>query len=377
MTIEDPDMKPFTGVFKQPGTANWSYQKKVPKDLLGHPAIARAEFGFRASLGTSDLREANKLAVAKLAELNAYWDTLYASQKLTAPGQVPPALVDAISQRLKIAVLAEDDGLRADPVALAESLSHWWGVQERARKLAHERALREAQSEAQEPLPYRPKQVPRWLTDEGREELKDYVQAGQEGVVLADLLDLLQERHRAAAEQARAALGKKNTGPFLFLAEREAMGLGVNLGADAWMSPQAAPIRDACQRAYLEALHGLALRDGGDVVTTPPAPTVLTQAPERLANVSAPAPQGLTLGEVVKAILESYPANDFKRKLNMVTSLMLKLLGPELPVKDLKQAQVSAFLGGFKSEVQHLQACKVRRCKTQPDSTSNFSLKNA
>jgi len=33
--------------------------------------------------------------------------------------------------------------------------------------------------------------------------------------------------------------------------------------------------------------------------------------------------------------------------------------------------------GGFKSEVQHLQACKVRRCKTQPDSTSNFSLKNA
>jgi hypothetical protein len=33
--------------------------------------------------------------------------------------------------------------------------------------------------------------------------------------------------------------------------------------------------------------------------------------------------------------------------------------------------------GGFKSEVQHLQACKVRRCKTRPDSTSNFSLKNA
>jgi hypothetical protein len=33
--------------------------------------------------------------------------------------------------------------------------------------------------------------------------------------------------------------------------------------------------------------------------------------------------------------------------------------------------------GGFKSEVQHLQPCKVRRCKTQPDSTSNFSLKNA
>jgi hypothetical protein len=35
------------------------------------------------------------------------------------------------------------------------------------------------------------------------------------------------------------------------------------------------------------------------------------------------------------------------------------------------------YLGGFKSEVQHLQACKVRRCKTRPDSISNFSLKNA
>jgi hypothetical protein len=33
MTIEGPDMTPFTGVFKQPGTANWSYQKKVPKVL--------------------------------------------------------------------------------------------------------------------------------------------------------------------------------------------------------------------------------------------------------------------------------------------------------------------------------------------------------
>jgi hypothetical protein len=41
-------------------------------------------------------------------------------------------------------------------------------------------------------------------------------------------------------------------------------------------------------------------------------------------------------------------------------------------------AGIAAFtLGGFKSEVQHLQPCKVRRCKTQPDSTSNFSLKNA
>ena len=34
-------------------------------------------------------------------------------------------------------------------------------------------------------------------------------------------------------------------------------------------------------------------------------------------------------------------------------------------------------LGGFKSEVQHLQPCKVRRCKAPQDTTSNFSLKSA
>ena len=33
--------------------------------------------------------------------------------------------------------------------------------------------------------------------------------------------------------------------------------------------------------------------------------------------------------------------------------------------------------GGFKSEVQHLQPCKVRRCKAPQDTTSNFSLKSA
>jgi hypothetical protein len=45
--------------------------------------------------------------------------------------------------------------------------------------------------------------------------------------------------------------------------------------------------------------------------------------------------------------------------------------------REARGLEIHAELGGFKSEVQHLQACKVRRCKTRPDSTSNFSLKNA
>jgi hypothetical protein len=53
--------------------------------------------------------------------------------------------------------------------------------------------------------------------------------------------------------------------------------------------------------------------------------------------------------------------------------------GDPAPTEFWDQAKVIQlqYQGGFKSEVQHLQPCKVRRCKTQPDSTSNFSLKNA
>lgn len=56
---------------------------------------------------------------------------------------------------------------------------------------------------------------------------------------------------------------------------------------------------------------------------------------------------------------------------------------PVVPVEKwrLKPTQLAmtcaATPGGFKSEVQHLQPCKVRRCKAPRDTTSNFSLKTA
>jgi hypothetical protein len=343
MTAKDPDMIPLPCVLRRPGSANWQYWKPNPDDLLNHPAIGGKQWACRVSLGTSDLREANAKAAAKLAELEAYWSTLRASQRATAPTEVTPALADAIAQRVKAAVLADDERLRADPEALAESLSHWWTTQERARKLAHDRALRDAQTEAEEPAPYRPKKVPQWLTEDGREELREHVNAGQGGVVLGDLLGLLKERHEAAAKQARQALGKGNTGPFLVLAEREAMALGVNLGADAWVSPEAKPLRDACQRAYLEALEGLALRDDGEVVDTPLSPVTVNE-PTKAQQATPAADTGPTLGEVVKAFLAGCEANDYTRKLTTVTTLMVLVLGSETPVKDLRQAQLSAFM---------------------------------
>ena len=48
-------------------------------------------------------------------------------------------------------------------------------------------------------------------------------------------------------------LATGNTGPFLTLAEAEAMELGVNLGADGWLSPESPTLRGTCQKAYLKA----------------------------------------------------------------------------------------------------------------------------
>src|SRR6185437_6186624 len=129
--------KPLTGVYRPKNSSNWHWQKKHPKDVKDHPSIGGKVMAFQSSLGTAVLREANARAVAKLAELETYWATLRASQKAIQPIDVTPALVAAIAQRVKAAVLADDERLRGDPLALADSLSHWWSVQERARKMAH------------------------------------------------------------------------------------------------------------------------------------------------------------------------------------------------------------------------------------------------
>jgi sulfate/thiosulfate-binding protein len=69
-------------------------------------------------------------------------------------------------------------------------------------------------------------------------------------------------------------------------------------------------------------------------------------------------------------------------KFDIVAPSVSILAEPPVTVVDKRGTRAVAqayveYLGGFKSEVQHLQPCKVRRCKTQPDSTGNFSLKNA
>jgi integrase len=344
MSKDAPEVKPLPGVMRVPQSSKWQYWKRNPDTLLDHPAINGKQWAFRGSLGTSDLREANRLAAVKLAELETLWATMRAGQKPTAVLDVTPAMGEAIAQRLYASLLAEDEALRRDPGALAKSLAYWWQAQEKARKAAHERANRAAKR-AEDDTPFRPGKMPKWLSEEEHEEIQVYVKAGQAGVPLGDLLELLRERHQGAAKQARQVLAKGNTGPFLTRAEAEAMALGVNLGADGWLSPEAQALRDTCQKAYLKALDDLAQRDDGGVVDTP---VKLKRGAIKGANGSSENAEGegagLTLASVIESVLKAMPENDYKRKMNMVLNLVPQVMNPKMPVKDLKQAHISDFL---------------------------------
>ncbi|MFZ5529134.1 MAG: DUF6538 domain-containing protein [Pseudomonadota bacterium] len=331
MSIEDPDMKALPGVYRQPNSANWHFQKKVPLDLKEHPAYRGKQWAHRGSLSTSSLREANAKAAQLIAGLETQWATYRAALKVTAPEDVPAALVSAIAQQVQVLVLAEDERLRADPAALAASLAQWWERKEQGRRLEYGVEHDEASP------PFKPGNVPRWLTAQGQQEAADYAQAGRPETPLYALLPLLKQRHQEAAAQAREAMSRGAAGPYLLLADSAAMALGINLGPDGWVSPKAQPIRAACQRAYLGALDGLAQRNDGLVVDTPAAPDVAPKDESEPMTV-------LTLQAVVNSVVADHPENGFKRKVETVTRLMLALLDPAMPVASLKQAHISDFL---------------------------------
>jgi integrase len=354
MSKDAPEVKRFPGVKMVPQSTKWQYWKRNPDTLLNHPAIAGEQWACRVSLGTSDLREANARAAAKLAELEAYWATLRASLKVTKPADITPALRDAIAQRVKVGVLAEDDKLRADPVALAASLAAWWTAKQHALKVAHElehgsprhpgpptESELRALAFDPEPAAYRSQQPPQWLTLRGLEDVAMYTKAGRPELPLHALLPLLIQRHAEAAEQSRAAMARGATGPYLLLADAAAKELGVNLGQDGWQTPDAKPLRDACHRAYLEALEGLALRGRGEMVPTPEAPM---HSPLEAPKNPPQGPAVLTLRAVVDAVIEGMPANEYKRKTATVTGLLLAMLGEATPVQELKQSHISGFM---------------------------------
>jgi len=90
MTKASPEMKLMQGVHRPEGSVNWHYQKKLPKDLQGHPEAPRNGWGHRGTLGTSDLREANCRAAQLLAELEERWALMRQALTIMPPQAAPP-----------------------------------------------------------------------------------------------------------------------------------------------------------------------------------------------------------------------------------------------------------------------------------------------
>ncbi len=264
---ETPEVEAI-GTLYQRGKV-WRWKVKVPSELGRLPQYLndRGETKQNATdvnLKTEDKTEARARALALAADWSSRFTAELRTLEVQSPQSISPALVEAIAQRIRAAALAEDERLRADPVALAEWLVPWWNAQEVARKAFHEREHPERR--------YVPRSMPEELSPEGIEELKH--RPTYLGMPQA-LMELLKERHKAHAQSARKVMALGRFDPFLMLADREAKALGVNLGTDGWLPQRGpmSPIHEACKRAYLQVLDDLASRDDGLVVDTPAAPS--------------------------------------------------------------------------------------------------------
>jgi integrase len=275
MTKEAPDLKRYTGVTKDPRSANWLFVKKVPQDLTDHPDYRGKTFACRQSLGTPDLREANALAAALTAELEAKWKAMRAARTTRDPSTLTQAEVQTIAQGLRAAVLAEDEDQRQDLPRLVASLRQWWitkhtrsgtAVSLGAHALTMDaQALRDALMAAGQTTDPGPS-LPWLLTEDGASELAQW--PAWKGLP-PPVRDVLVMRNQEALDRAREAASRGDASPFLVVADRVAMGLGINLGPDGWLSPAAHGLRLTCQDAFLIALEERVQRDQGRHIQTP------------------------------------------------------------------------------------------------------------
>lgn len=333
MTKEAPELKRYPGVTKDRRTANWLFIKKVPQDLKDHPDYRGKDWACRRTLGTPDLREANAQAAALTAELEAKWKAMRAAQTTRDPSTLTQAEVQTIAQGLRAAVLVEDEDQRQDLPRLVASLRQWWttkhtrsgtAVSLEAHSLTMDaQALRDAVMAAGQATDTGPS-LPWLLTEDGASELAQW--PAWKGLP-PPVRDVLVMRNREALDRAREAASRGDASPFLVVADRVAVGLGINLGPDGWLSPAAHGLRLTCQEAFLIALEERVQRDQGRHVQTPQAVGLEAQqtAQATTQQTAQPGPVVVAAGPVAAKpkprrdkrqpvdILEAHPSQVFLR----------------------------------------------------------------
>lgn len=243
--------KPDTGVYRRTGSMCWHWRIKAPKDLRH---LYRTEWAHRCSLGTSDLREANRLA----AGLRREWLDRFEAQRRELNAQVAdritPDMAHLLAERVSHRLLANDERLRTDAKALQSLFAP---VVRAARQPLSALLIGGG------PVPLPPEWTAnldpwRGLPAELAETFADF-NAQADGV--------------AAVDNAR-----RNLSAVAGLAQEEAKKLGFTFDHS---TPGAAEALKQCLAAYREARSAIVQRDLGEVIETPPAPTTAQANPTR------------------------------------------------------------------------------------------------
>jgi integrase len=236
MTKKAPEVKRSPGVTSVPGSVNWHYVKKVPKELAEHPQYKGTQWAFRGSLGTSDLREANRRAAAKLVELEAHWARLKLQASPVKVTDLVPEQVTQLAEYIRFCVFNADDYRRDSP-----QVAHRLAVM---RDLA---AGKVSKDEALQALAAPTEQA--YLTDHSAQALEDL--------------------NKARDTQAGRAMARRNPEAILPDAVAACEWLGVSYD---WTQDGARPHLLKLLEAKRQALEDLTERDKGKVSPTPSEP---------------------------------------------------------------------------------------------------------
>lgn len=242
MTKVSENMKRAIGVSRRPGSTQWQWGIKAPKDLQH---LYSSPWAFRCSLGTSDLQTANE----KAARLHAEWLARFAEQRRMENPQtveaITPELAAILAGRIYANLLASDDTLRDEPKrlqAMARDLyAVTWGTM--ANRLSIGKATE-----------------PAYLSQH----------LGPLDGIPESLLDDLAGLNSAAEAEASKAIAGQQLAKALPLLQAQAKALGLTLDANT------KGIREALKealKAIKKAREDISQRDAGAIIETPSAPT--------------------------------------------------------------------------------------------------------
>lgn len=295
-----------TGVYLR--GAVYQLRIKVPKDLL---SLYGKDIRYRASLNTSDRREATAQALGLWAQFAAEFQQ---RRREMSPQKVLVVTADIrkqLAEAVYAAEVARDEALRKDKAKTARMTS-------------------------------------RTVVGEGV--FPEIAETSRLAPLSEEITSRRADLNRQSAALVAAALASGNLQAFLPIAQLQAkrLGLGIN-----WDSEDGAAALEECLRAYSRAKDVAIARDAGRVVETPELPQARPDAQEAPASISAAkAPRSLD------DVLPEW-ARYRRAKPNAVarTKYALRLLaesGQLAPLKEITRRHGREFHAWLSEDVQGL-----------------------